>query len=46
MTDLPKLKTEVFASDPDAFVVINETMEVVGKRGLKRFPHTSAGSKI
>lgn len=42
MTDLPKLKTVVFSADPDAFVVINETMEVLGKRGLERFPRTAA----
>jgi uncharacterized membrane-anchored protein YitT (DUF2179 family) len=38
-TDLPKLKAEVLFHDPDAFVIINDTMEVAGKsgRGLERY---------
>lgn len=32
LTELPKLKTVIFNIDPDAFVVVNSTFEVIGKR--------------
>lgn len=32
MADLPKLKTMVLSFDPDAFIVINDTLEVYGRR--------------
>ena len=32
LTELPKLKEVVFAVDPGAFVVVNHTLEVLGKR--------------
>jgi uncharacterized membrane-anchored protein YitT (DUF2179 family) len=32
LTELPKLKEMILALDPDAFMVINDTLEVVGKR--------------
>jgi len=31
-TDLPKLKSLILATDPDALVVVNDTMEVLGKK--------------
>lgn len=31
-TELPKLKTVIFNIDPEAFVVVNSTLEVTGKR--------------
>ncbi|MEJ5348767.1 MAG: YitT family protein [Desulfosoma sp.] len=32
LTELPKLKEAVFRMDPNAFVIINDTLEVLGKR--------------
>ena len=32
LTELPKLKTVIFSIDPNAFVVVNSTLEVIGKR--------------
>ncbi len=32
MIELPQLKELVFAIDPDAFVVVNDTLEAPGKR--------------
>jgi uncharacterized membrane-anchored protein YitT (DUF2179 family) len=32
LTELPKLKEVIFAIDPNAFVVVNNTLEVFGKR--------------
>ena len=32
LTELPKLKKVIFAIDPEAFVVVNNTLEVLGKR--------------
>jgi uncharacterized membrane-anchored protein YitT (DUF2179 family) len=32
LTELPKLKEMILTLDPDAFMVINDTLEVVGKR--------------
>lgn len=32
MTELPQLKELIFAVDPDAFVVVNDTLEVLGRR--------------
>ena len=32
LTELPKLKDIIFAIDPGAFVVVNNTLEVLGKR--------------
>ncbi|ROQ91155.1 YitT family protein [Desulfosoma caldarium] len=32
LTELPKLKESVFRMDPQAFVIINDTLEVLGKR--------------
>ena len=32
MTELPQLKELIFAVDPDAFVVVNDTLEVLGHR--------------
>ena len=32
LTELPKLKDVIFAIDPEAFVVVNNTLEVLGKR--------------
>ncbi len=32
LTELPKLKEAVFRLDPNAFVIINDTLEVLGKR--------------
>lgn len=32
LTELPKLKELIFTIDPNAFVVINDTLEVLGKR--------------
>jgi uncharacterized membrane-anchored protein YitT (DUF2179 family) len=32
ITELPKLKELIFEADPNAFVVVHETMEVLGKR--------------
>jgi uncharacterized membrane-anchored protein YitT (DUF2179 family) len=32
LTELPKLKDVIFAIDPAAFVVVNNTLEVLGKR--------------
>ena len=32
MTDLPKLKEEILAIDPDAFVAVNDTVEVIRKQ--------------
>lgn len=32
LTELPKLKEAVFQRDPQAFVIINDTLEVLGKR--------------
>ncbi len=32
LTELPKLKEAIFRVDPHAFVVINDTLEVLGKR--------------
>jgi len=32
LTELPKLKDIIFAIDPGAFVVVNNTVEVLGKR--------------
>jgi uncharacterized membrane-anchored protein YitT (DUF2179 family) len=32
MTELPQLKELIFAIDPDAFVVVNDTLEVLGNR--------------
>ncbi|RJQ55687.1 MAG: YitT family protein [Desulfobacteraceae bacterium] len=32
LVELPKLKETIFALDPDAFVVVNDTLEVFGKR--------------
>ncbi len=32
LTELPKLKTVIFSIDPEAFVVVNSTLEVLGKR--------------
>jgi uncharacterized membrane-anchored protein YitT (DUF2179 family) len=32
LTELPKLKEVIFAIDPEAFVVVNNTLEVLGKR--------------
>ncbi|MBC7358655.1 MAG: YitT family protein [Desulfacinum sp.] len=36
LTELPKLKDAVFSIDPEAFVIINDTLEVLGKRHGKR----------
>ncbi len=36
LTELPKLKDLIFDLDPDAFVVVNDTLEVLGKRHGKR----------
>ena len=32
LTDLPKLKEMIFSVDPNAFVVVNNTLEVLGRR--------------
>jgi uncharacterized membrane-anchored protein YitT (DUF2179 family) len=32
LTEMPKLKEMILSLDPDAFMVINDTLEVVGKR--------------
>lgn len=32
LTELPKLKNAIFSIDPEAFVVVNSTLEVLGKR--------------
>ncbi|MBD3307869.1 DUF2179 domain-containing protein [candidate division KSB3 bacterium] len=32
LTELPKLKELIFSIDPQAFVVVNDTLEVLGKR--------------
>ena len=32
LTELPKMKELVFDTDPDAFMVINDTLEVLGRR--------------
>jgi uncharacterized membrane-anchored protein YitT (DUF2179 family) len=32
LTELPKLKDVIFGIDPEAFVVVNNTLEVLGKR--------------
>ena len=32
LTELPRLKDGVLAIDPDAMLIINDTMEVIGKR--------------
>jgi uncharacterized membrane-anchored protein YitT (DUF2179 family) len=32
LTELPKLKNVIFNIDPEAFVVVNSTLEVIGKR--------------
>jgi uncharacterized membrane-anchored protein YitT (DUF2179 family) len=32
LTELPKLKDVIFGIDPGAFVVVNNTLEVLGKR--------------
>jgi uncharacterized membrane-anchored protein YitT (DUF2179 family) len=32
LTELPKLKNVIFSIDPNAFVVVNSTLEVLGKR--------------
>ncbi|MBL7179428.1 MAG: YitT family protein [Pseudomonadota bacterium] len=32
LTELPKLKNVIFNIDPEAFVVVNSTLEVLGKR--------------
>jgi uncharacterized membrane-anchored protein YitT (DUF2179 family) len=32
LTELPKLKDVIFGIDPSAFVVVNNTLEVLGKR--------------
>lgn len=32
LTELPKLKEAIFRIDPQAFVIINDTLEVLGKR--------------
>jgi uncharacterized membrane-anchored protein YitT (DUF2179 family) len=32
LTELPKLKNVIFSIDPKAFVVVNSTLEVIGKR--------------
>ena len=32
LTELPGIKEFVFSIDPNAFVVINDTLEVLGKR--------------
>ncbi|SFN04112.1 YitT family protein [Thermodesulforhabdus norvegica] len=32
MTELPRIKEGIFSVDPEAFIVINETLEVLGKR--------------
>jgi len=31
LTELPKLKNVIFSIDPEAFVVVNSTLEVIGK---------------
>jgi uncharacterized membrane-anchored protein YitT (DUF2179 family) len=37
LTELPKMKNLVYETDPEAFVVINDTLEVLGKRhGTRR----------
>jgi uncharacterized membrane-anchored protein YitT (DUF2179 family) len=37
LTELPKMKKLVYETDPEAFVVINDTLEVLGKRhGTRR----------
>lgn len=36
LTEIPKLKELVFGIDPDAFVIINDTLEVLGKRHGRR----------
>lgn len=37
LTELPKMKQLVYETDPEAFVVINDTLEVLGKRhGTRR----------
>jgi uncharacterized membrane-anchored protein YitT (DUF2179 family) len=32
LTELPKLKNAIFSIDPKAFVVVNSSLEVIGKR--------------
>ncbi len=32
LTELPKMKELILSLDPDAFVVVNDTLEVLGKR--------------
>jgi uncharacterized membrane-anchored protein YitT (DUF2179 family) len=32
LTELPKMKELVFDIDPNAFMVVNDTLEVIGKR--------------
>ena len=32
LTEVPKLKTRIFSIDPNAFVVVNDTLEVLGQR--------------
>jgi len=36
LTELPKVKDIIFGIDPEAFVVVNDTLEVLGKRHGKR----------
>jgi uncharacterized membrane-anchored protein YitT (DUF2179 family) len=36
LTELPKMKELVFDTDPDAFMVINDTLEVLGRRHGRR----------
>lgn len=31
LTELPKIKEFIFSTDPEAFVVVNDTLEVLGK---------------
>jgi uncharacterized membrane-anchored protein YitT (DUF2179 family) len=32
LTELPKIKAMIFAVDPNAFVVVNNTLEVLGRQ--------------
>lgn len=32
LTEVPKLKAQIFSIDPNAFVVVNDTLEVLGRR--------------
>lgn len=36
ITELPRLKEEILKIDPEAFIIINETLEVLGKRHGKK----------